>query len=343
MPNMEKKPTTEFLPPICEVQGVLLLVLFAGGLAVLTSLLGSDPTFFDWQRFALVTLYMLWVVLLSAGLLCQLRAKLNAMPMAKAASISYALILLVVLLVGLVSQWFMASGISWRFDWLLLVKQILVAAILAGIGLRYAYLTQTLKQREKSELAARVQALQSRIKPHFLFNSMNTIASLIATSPEKAEQAVEDLSGLFRESLQAAEVNSTVAEELALCEQYFRIEQLRLGDRLNVDWQVDPEVLYHSIPRLMLQPLLENAVLHGIQDLPEGGVISVTIGCADKQLFCTVSNPTGSGEYLGGTQQGLANIKDRLAALYGEKAGLKLDNSGKQFVVHIHMPMSPAL
>ena len=333
---------TEFLPPICEVRGVLLLVLLAGGVSVLTTLLSSDLRAFDWYQFAMVSLYCCWIVLSAAALLCALRDRLNRLSLAAAATYSYVLILLVVLAVSIAAQWFTDRQERFVFDGWLLLKQILAAMIMAGIGLRYAYLNQLLKQREKSELAARVQALQARIKPHFLFNSLNTIASLIAISPEKAEQAVEDLSGLFRESLRDSDGLGTLADELAICEQYLRIEQLRLDERLQLDWQIDDALLSQPMPRLLLQPLVENAVLHGIQSLPKGGELGVTISAENDSWFCQIRNPIG-GPPTAGNGQALANIRHRLHAIYETRARLDIEEQGDTFVASLRLPLEASL
>jgi len=140
-------------------------------------------------------------------------------------------------------------------------------------------------------LRARLEALQARIRPHFLFNSLNSIASLIASDPERAELAVLDLSDLFRASL--AKPGSLVAwrDELALARRYLSIEQYRLGARLELDWQVEgvPDDL--PIPQLTLQPLLENAILHGIQPRVEGGRVEVRARYVDGLFELCVSNP----------------------------------------------------
>ena len=152
-----------------------------------------------------------------------------------------------------------------------------ITTVIVTSYLRYNYVRRSLQRREESELHARIQALQSRIRPHFLFNSMNIIASLIPVDPAAAETVVEDLSELFRASLQEEGSEVSIDDELALCRRYMRIEFLRLGKRLNINWQIEVVTDSVRIPLLTLQPLLENAVYHGIQPLPEGGTITVSI------------------------------------------------------------------
>jgi two-component system sensor histidine kinase AlgZ len=203
---------------------------------------------------------------------------------------------------------------------------------MTGIAFRYFFLTHQLRQKEQAELNSRIQALQSRIRPHFLFNSMNIIASLISVDPETAEEVVEDLSVLFRASLNdSSNKPVTLEEELDLCEKYVHIESLRLDDRLIVNWEIDVDTRRVRIPMLTLQPLLENAIYHGIQPLPEGGTVTVSIIETDNRLVVTITNPmpaTDSFSYDQGNRMALDNIRRRLEANYGPEASLT-NNVGK--------------
>jgi two-component system sensor histidine kinase AlgZ len=209
-------------------------------------------------------------------------------------------------------------GDAW---WLL--RNVLVALVLSGVVLRYFYLQQQLTLRERAELQARLDSLRARIRPHFLFNTMNSIASLIASRPRDAEQAVEDLAELFRASLQVQQGEATVADELRLCDVYLGIEQLRLGDRLQVSWMVGEEARDWPMPSLILQPLVENAVYHGIAQLEAGGTISVEVTTRGDLLEVVVDNPMpASSGHSEGHRMALANIAERLQALYGRRGTL---------------------
>jgi two-component system sensor histidine kinase AlgZ len=332
--NKNYQPSSEkefFIPDLCNVQAVLFLVLVAELLAIVLELAESGLRTFNWQSFALASLFIQWVFLLSAALLCQLRSGLSDWPLARAASLCYLVILIVVVLTSVLAQWslsgvFSGSG-QWQLDGWKLASNVVMCAVLAGIMLRYFYLTQQLRLNQKAELQARIQALQSRIRPHFLFNSMNIIASLIAVDQDAAEAAVEDLAGLFRASLAEVATEVTLAEELALCRRYTRIEKLRLGDRLQIDWQVDRVPATVNIPSLTLQPLLENAIYHGIQQMPKGGIVTVEADYKQGVFSLTVANPvidsTTAKLGTGGNRLAQDNIHRRLQALYGPKAGLK--------------------
>ncbi|MDX1802673.1 MAG: sensor histidine kinase, partial [Alcanivorax sp.] len=216
----------------------------------------------------------------------------------------------------------------------------LIAAIIAGLVMRYFYVQEQLRQKDQAELQARIQALQSRIRPHFLFNSMNIIASLIAVDPDAAEQVVEDLSVLFRASLKSSGNEVTLAEELSLCQRYIHIEQLRMGDRLQVEWHIQVDAENVMIPLLTLQPLLENAIYHGIQPLSAGGVVNIRAQAREGQLVLSISNPKPPGEgHHSGNRMALENIRHRLEALYGEAVTLETRPQEQQYEVEIRYPL----
>lgn len=328
MENNKPAPQEFFIPDLCNVQAVLFLVLVAELLAIVLELAGGGLAGFSAESFALISLFVQWAFLVSAVLLCQLRSRLIDWPLPWAASLCYLLILAVVASASVLGQWLLNGSFSGRGGWSIdspqLFSHVLICAVLAGIALRYFYLTQQLRLRQRAELQARIQALQSRIRPHFLFNSMNIIASLIAVDQEAAETAVEDLAGLFRASLAEVETEVPLSEELALCRRYVRIEKLRLGERLQLDWQVDDVPASLKIPSLSLQPLLENAIYHGIQQLPEGGVVSIRVVYQQGVVVVTVSNPVpaAAGSATAGNRLAQDNIHRRLQAIYGPKASL---------------------
>jgi two-component system sensor histidine kinase AlgZ len=237
-----------------------------------------------------------------------------------------------------------------------LVRRLVFTLVLFVYLFRQALLNQRLKQRESAELRAQVQALQSRIRPHFLFNSMNVIASLIPVDAEKAEQVVEDLSELFRASLQQAGSFVSVSEELELCRRYINIETLRLGDRLKVSWDVEAPPRDAEMPLLMIQPLIENAVYHGIQPLSEGGIIHVNLVFHEGQMVLTMTNPlkeldkaadeATSKNYspkppAKGNSIAIDKIRQRLEVVYGENATLVTKQQGNRFKTTLTCPAVP--
>ena len=330
-----------FLPDLCKVGAVLFLVLLAELLALVLSLAADTGRGFSWETLALISLFTQWVVLSSAALLCQLRPFLARLSLPWAAASSYALILLVALLCSLAGQWL---GLSAHGPGIVLgrtLDHLLIAAILAGIALRYFYLQQQLRLQQEAELRARIEALQARIRPHFLFNSMNSIASLIVSDPELAEQLVEDLADLFRQSLATEQTEVSLQQELTLCRRFARIEALRLGPRLQIDWSIDERAEALRIPAFTLQPLIENAIYHGIQALPEGGRVQVAIALDGDTCRIRVDNPVAtSGARVAGNRMALQNISHRLEAIYGNAAEVKVLQQQGNFSVCIAYPVT---
>ncbi len=264
----------DFLPDLCTHQAVFSLILVGELLAFAFVVIDQGFAHFRWSHFGAVSFLVQWIVLASAACLCPLRPWLKRQNGIVAGTISYSIVLLLTAAFTVLGQWLVHRQIL--PDPYVLLENLSISAIFAGVVLRYFYLQQQLSNREQVELQSRIQALQSRIRPHFLFNSMNSIASLIDIDPKAAEKMVVDLSQLFRASLSEA-TSVPLSQEIQLCEQFISIEQMRLGDRLSVEWHVDVDADSIAIPSLLLQPLIENAIYHGVQPLPEGGIVEKRI------------------------------------------------------------------
>jgi two-component system, LytTR family, sensor histidine kinase AlgZ len=344
----------DFLPNLCESQSMFLLVLVAELLALLICVSSSGLPELDWDELAMVSVIVQWNTLIGALALCRLRPKLAQLPVMKAGSLSIGVILLINLFLSILGQFLLygfvgglvLSDATFSLDFWQILNNLLIAAISAGILLRYLYLQQQLRNQREAEMQARVQALQSRIRPHFLFNSMNSIASLIVSAPETAERVVEDLSELFRASL-AEPTLIALEREVELCRRYLAIESLRLGKRLQVEWQISEHKRDTLIPSLMLQPLLENAILHGIEPIQEGGKISVKISQKDKLLSIVIVNPYKLARKNIDTdpthrhnRMALDNIRKRLKAHFGDAARLSSSAEQDQFTTYIFCPVT---
>lgn len=329
-----------FIPDLCSPRSVFVMILLAELMVLVYTLAVSALPSFNWDLLASSSLFVQWVVLLSAAILCQLRQFFSRLSLQAATGGS----LLVVLLVTGLSSWFAQTFYvplprSAEGGWWLL-RNLLVAVVLSGIVLRYFYLQQQVKLRERGELQARLDSLRARIRPHFLFNTMNSIASLIASRPAVAEQAVEDLAELFRASLQDNHRDTTVADELHLCRLYLGIEQLRLGDRLALDWTVDDSLSDVPMPGLLLQPLVENAVYHGVAQLPQGGTIRIAVAQVGELLQVSIENPVpATPSHTQGNHMALANIEQRLQGLFGEDASLATVLDEERFRVILQYPV----
>jgi two-component system sensor histidine kinase AlgZ len=186
---------------------------------------------------------------------------------------------------------------------------------------------------------ARLQALQARIRPHFLYNSINAVLGIVRSNPKRAESALEDMADLFRMAMGENHELVTLKHEVELSRQYLALESLRLGDRLKIDWQIQDMPQDALMPPLMLQPLLENAVYHGIEPMHEGGVIEVKIYLTNKELHLDVYNPFQPHESShAGNKLALANIRERLSLLFDVEARYSVEAGKNYYRVHIRIP-----
>lgn len=331
------------LPDMCRGEGLLGVVITAELLSIFIVIIESGVATFSWFRLGMTSLMALWITLVSAAALCVTRNLLANFSRVVAAVASYSLILVVTAVTSLAGQWLMtimspfgdsAEVSVWR-----LLEHLIIAAIPAGILLRHLYLQQMLRVQQRAELESRIQALQSRIRPHFLFNSMNIVASLIGSDPEKAETVVEDLADLFRHALTDNNVLVPLRDELNLCRRYLSIEKLRLGDRLGAVWQIDDYGEGVQIPSLTLQPVLENAVYHGIQLLPEGGEIMVKVGRKADRMEIEVLNPRNPRmQHNKGNRMAMENVLTRLQTHFGPTATVHAEVRENCYITHINYP-----
>jgi len=186
---------------------------------------------------------------------------------------------------------------------------------------------------------ARLQALQARIRPHFLFNSLNAVLSLVRREPKRAERALEDLADLFRTLMSDARQFVRLEEELSLIERYASLEQLRLGDRLRITWEVDSAPSDALMPSLVLQPLLENAVYHGVEPGTGAGDILVRIERRGERVFVRIENPfVPAQQQRAGNRLALENIRERLMLFFDAEARLETRVASGCFQVDIEMP-----
>ena len=221
------------------------------------------------------------------------------------------------------------------------------AILLAGLGAGaiLAWLDWRARRLSPALAEARLQALQARIRPHFLFNTLNSVLSLMRSDPGRAETALENLAELYRGLMADNRQLSTLGRELELARAYLDLETLRLGERLNVDWRVDNAPGEASLPALVLQPLLENAVCHGIEPHAESGRIGVDIFAREGLLNVVVRNPCRpeaaprQAPSRRGNRMALSNIRERLALHFDAEARLSAHRVGDEFVVQMVIPL----
>jgi two-component system, LytTR family, sensor histidine kinase AlgZ len=218
-----------------------------------------------------------------------------------------------------------------------IARACLLSAIVTCIVLYYFYLQERAYSPAIAE--ARLQALQARIRPHFLFNSINAVLSLIRSQPKRAETALEDMADLFRVLMSENRDLVPLAQEISLCQRYLDLEKLRLDDRLQISWQIDDMPSDAMIPPLIMQPILENAVYHGIEPMPEGGEIVVNIYTKLKALNIVISNPYAPlNDRHTGNKMALNNIAERLKLHFDLESSLKTIIKSNRYEVHIQIP-----
>jgi len=335
-----------YLPDFCNGEVFLRLLLVIELIAILFALVsfGSGSLF---VHIALISVAMLWVGLTTAAVLCFLSRQGWLGDHLRTTILVFTVAILMTLLVSFLSLGLgsmMPFGPTARDVGFTLTRNLSIAVILVGLALRYFYLHYESDMRLKIQAQARLQALQARIRPHFLFNSMNTIASLTHDQPDLAEQAIENLSDLFRASL-AAESSISLQQELELTRSYIDLEALRLGERLEVQWQLPAREPSLYMPALTLQPLVENAIYHGIEPLPSGGVIEVSIDDDDSGIIIRISNPilTEQRSYRRkGNQMAVDNIKERLTLAFGGAASMELSETETRYTVTLTIPTAEA-
>ncbi|MBK1851120.1 MULTISPECIES: sensor histidine kinase [unclassified Marinobacter] len=328
-----------FVPDLCRVRSVFMLLITSELMVLVLAIVQASDGWIDWNYFALLSLFVQWTTLTSAALICLLRSRLAKLSVARATLAIAFIVLLDVLAFSLFADSVLhpQPGI---IGWQAIAKKLLLALLIVLMVLRYFYLQHQWQQQREAEMQAHLTALQARIQPHFLFNSMNTIASLIATDPELAEDAVLDLSELFRASLRTGDRLIPLAKELDLCKRYLAIESLRLGPRLKLEWHIADGLERQAIPPLTLQPLVENAVYHGIQPRPEGGIVRIEAEERGNFVYLLVQNPKPKDDcdQHKGNRMALSNIQARLHALFGEASVLKHSHQGEVYTVTLRLP-----
>ena len=311
---------------------------------VLAAWLVPAPAVFNLSGFALASLYALWLTLLACAVLCLLGRYLNRLPPGRGAPLALAAVttlgLLGALIVRALDQ---ALGLGLtgqsttsRF----VVATGLLTLIFGALTLRYVHVQERWRQAVRNEASSRFDALQARIHPHFLFNTLNTVSGLIRVQPQAAEDALLDLADLMRAALARDGGRIRLGEELDLARRYLAIEQLRLGERLKVDWRVDDDLpLDLGLPPLTIQPLVENAVLHGIAHLPAGGTVTLTARREGRGVTIRVRNPLAHAVAARNPGRTQSNIRNRLRHALGARARLAPDGADGHYTVTLWLPL----
>ncbi len=292
----------------CRVGVVLRAVLFVEAVIGVGAMFGSS-LFFEWLgRMSLLTGAALPATLAWLLAACSLKRWLERLPM----RVQYAAGVALGALAGAYGCGVLAvAGLLESPPWLAsaFAGALLSAMLVAALVLRA-------RGQTPAATAARLLELQARIRPHFLFNTLNSAIALVRAEPAKAETLLEDLSDLFRHALADQGESVTLADEIALAERYLAIEQVRFGERLKVDWSLDAEASQARLPPLLLQPLVENAVRHGVEPSAVGAKIRISTQRRGSTVVIKVTNTVPAGQGEQGHGVALDNVRDRLSLLH---------------------------
>jgi two-component system, LytTR family, sensor histidine kinase AlgZ len=327
------------IPDCCNI-GVVFRTLLFVNVAVLAASVAQGSGWLD-GLLAFVESSMLveLACLLSLAALCGVRQSIHSLP-------RWAQRLLCVLTPAAVTG--VVIHLLSSFEWYALgfahssaLEGMGLAALFGGVLQHYFELR--LRAFSPALVEARLQALQARIRPHFLFNSLNAVLSLIRSEPLRAESALEDLADLFRVLMRDTREMTTMEDEIRLCRQYLSLEKIRLGERLQVRWETDnvsKEMLQRAqMPALLLQPLLENAVHYGVEPACGPAQVQIKISRRIDRIEIVIINPLhASADTVGGNQMALQNIRERLALLYDLEAQLTTNSAQGFFEVRLRFP-----
>ena len=302
-----------------------------------------------WNDFLLMTAFAQLIAISSIIVLRFVSPPLTRTPVLLGATLIFITLLLVTAIVCEAVIWGMYQlqitadrWPEWRLS--LLVRTLITSAVISFLVLRYFIVSHRAQMESESQQQSRLEALQSRIRPHFMFNSLNSVASLIRSDPELAEKALQDLADLFRVLLADPRKMVPITAEGELARQYLDIEKLRLGDRLQIKWTASNVPRSAQIPSLTLQPIIENAVYHGIEPSFAGGTVDIQMWSeSNDTLNVMITNPiptvTNQGQHRRGNQIAMKNVQERLRQHYGGKASLQYFEQLGNYHVKIQLPI----
>jgi two-component system, LytTR family, sensor histidine kinase AlgZ len=345
----EARHERHFLPDFGSFGMAVRFILLAEIIAIIVTI-GRNATFDEqaWQDLNLLSAFAILISLVSVVVL-KLAAPLLRRTSTVLGSVLVVILLLFVTAVGTDGMIFALHDLGyiperwppWRES--LIIRSLMIAFIVSVFGLRYVIAQHRADVEARAQQEARMQALQSRIRPHFLFNALNSVASLTRSNPEKGEAMLHDLADLFRVLLADARKLVPISAEREIARQYLEIEKIRLGDRLVVQWNMNANVPRSAlIPALTLQPLLENSIYHGIEPRFAGGTIKIDLWAEGEMLNILISNPLPElrrDNHGRGNKIAQENTRQRLTTQFGSAASLQAYEEGGQYHVKIKMPI----
>jgi two-component system, LytTR family, sensor histidine kinase AlgZ len=320
------------LPNFCNLGVMLRSLLFANLFVLAAAFVRAATIEAALQEFLMMAAFCEPLLIASLVVLCAARRVLHAMGYFASLGAIVAFEILLAWVVSIVAAMLIPGERGIPFAHLALLTAFVTAGLLLYFDLRARALSPAIAE-------ARIQALQARIRPHFLYNSINAVLSLIRSEPRRAERALEDLADLFRVLMADNRTLTPIAHEVELARQYLAIEEIRLGERLHVTWKTDTMPADALVPPLVLQPLVENAVYHGIEPSPNGGEIAIEVAMSDGRLLMTLTNPLpAESRAISGNKMAQANIRERLQLHFDAEASMKSEVVDGIYRVTIRMP-----
>ncbi len=336
-------PRNAALPAFCTPRVLLITLLLGLGVALLLAIapgVAEDR----WVRLGTTAWFVAWVVLITTGVLCGLQKPLCRLSLPWLLGGVMSILLAATGLISVLAYQSLTQ-LGWNpfeSQTEFLLHNQAIALVVGGMGIWIFSLHWSKTRRVTAQTKAELDALHARIRPHFLFNSLNTVAALIETDPKAAEAAVLDLASVFRAALHAGDV-STLSDEIALSQRYLALEQWRLGERLVVAWVLPITPLPPiAMPILSLQPLMENAVRYAAERSPTPCTIRIECVLGKNAVSLLIENPLIDAAKLpvaGGNGISLQNIRDRLTLMFGDRASLRAGEIEGQYRVKLVLPL----
>ena len=332
--SIKQNHPSDALPNFRNLGVTLRMLLLGNALALLAALLQANDGMDVLLRMMQIATMLTPVLLGSLVLLWLAQPLLNKLAYWQAVLAVNALVGLFTLFTCLFAGEFFRPDSAGYFD---TVRCVLLSVAMSSLLLMYFRLRARVLSRSLED--SRLQVLRARIRPHFLYNTINTVLGIVRAQPRLAETALEDMADLFRMAMSDPQEQVALRGEISICKQYIALEKLRMGDRLCVDWQIQEMPEDALIPVLLLQPLLENAVYHGIEPLIEGGTILVSLKRQGGELQIVVENPVPVADLSHtGNQIALQNIRERLALLFDIEANYQVTRGHGFYRVEITLP-----
>lgn len=331
LPSPEPGRSKDLVFDTCQVGVVLRAVLFVQAVVSVAALYGAQGVAHWVSQHALFTAASLPAVLGWLLVLCASKRWLACLPMPVQWATAIAL--------GAFAALYGCGLMAWAD---LLVPAPWLASAASGAlisAVMVAALVARARARAPAGAAAKLAELQARIRPHFLFNTLNSAIALVRAEPAKAEALLEDLSELFRHALADTQEAVPLWQEMALAEHYLAIEQVRFGERLRVEWQLDANASGARLPPLILQPLVENAVKHGVEPSPTGAKVRISTQRRGSSVVIKVTNTVPAGSGARGNGLALDNVRQRLALLHDVEGRFQSALVDGVFQVRIEIPL----